>query len=273
VAVPRAQWKGFMKLGSITCAVKLTGAVTESSKIRFRTLNRKTRQPVRAVYVDESTNEIVDRDQQVKGFEIDKNEYIIVEPDEIERLKKAGEHRIEIDGFVDRSSVSSVYRGKPYYLYPAEKLASDPYALIRTALEKNKVDAIGRIVMLQRERSVLIEPLDGGLVVTLLRKANEVVSDAEAFDGIPKSKVDPDLAEIAAMLIDRKRTHFDPSKFTDRYEDALIEMLEAKKKGKKPPKHAASQPRSNVTNLAALLKKSLAHEAADKGKGQRRKAA
>jgi DNA end-binding protein Ku len=161
VSVPRAQWKGFMKLGSITCAVKLTGAVTEASKIRFRTLNRKSRQPVRAVYVDEGTDEVVDRDQQVKGFEVDKNEYLIVEPGEIQRLKKAGEHRIEIDGFVDRSSVSSIYREKPYYLYPADKLAVDPYALICAALEENKVDAIGRIVMLQRERSVLIEPLDG----------------------------------------------------------------------------------------------------------------
>ena len=110
---------------------------------------------------------------------IDKNEFLLIEPDEIEKLKTAGEHRLDLDGFVDRSSVSSVYREKPYYLLPGDRLANEPYALIHAALHNNKMDAIGRIVMQQRERSVLVEPLDGGLIVTLLRQANEVVADKQ----------------------------------------------------------------------------------------------
>jgi len=266
-------WKGFLKLGSITCAVKLTGAVSEAGKIHFRTLNRKTRQPVKAVFVDEDTGDIVERDEQVKGYELDKGEFLLVEPAEIDRLKQAGDHRLDIDGFVDRASVSSIYREKPYYLTPGDRLASEPYALIRAALEDGSVDAIGRIVMQQRERSVLVEPLEGGLVVTLLRQANEVVADKQYFDGIPKGKVDPDLGEIAGMLIDRKASHFDPSSFEDRYENALAAMLEAKKKGKKPPKPVAPAPREKVVNLASLLKKSLEQESKHPAKPRARKAA
>lgn len=270
MAAPRAMWKGYLKLGNITFTVKLAGAVTEAGKIHFRTLNRKTRQPVKAIYVDEETGEPVEREDQLKGYELGKGEYLLIEPEEIDKLKKAGEHRLEIDGFVDRSAVSSLYREKPYYLIPGDRLASEPYELIRAALENERVSAVGRIVMQQRERSVLIESLGGGMVVTLLRQANEVVAEKNYFEKIPEARLDPELGDIAGMLIDRKKTHFDPSSFTDRYEDALVAMLEAKKKGKKPPK-AAPRPKENVVNLAALLKKSLAQEAGDKKK--RRKAA
>jgi DNA end-binding protein Ku len=271
VAAPRALWKGFLKLGSITCAVKLVGAVSEAGKIHFRTLNRKTRQPVKAIYVDEETGDPVERDEQVKGYELEKGEFLLVEPEEITRLKKAGEHRLDIDGFVDRASVSSIYREKPYYLLPGDRLANEPYALIKAALEGEGVDAIGRVVMQQRERSVLVEPMDGGLVMTLLRQANEVVADKQIFDGIPKGEVDPELGEIAAMLIDRKAASFDPADFEDRYENALAAMLEARKKGKKPPK-PAPKPREKVANLASLLKKSLEQEG-KRAKPANRKAA
>jgi DNA end-binding protein Ku len=270
MAAPRALWKGYLKLGNITFTVKLASAVTEASKIRLRTLNRKTRQPVKAVYVDEETGEPVEREDQVKGYELDKGEYLLIEPEEIDKLKKAGEHKLEIDGFVDRSSVSSLYREKPYYVTPGDRLASEPYGLIRAALENEHVSAVGRIVMQQRERSALLESLGGGLVVTLLRQANEIVADKNYFEKIPEARTDPELADIAGMLIDRKKTHFNPSSFTDRYEDALVAMLEAKKKGKKPPK-AAPRPKENVVNLAAILKKSLAQEGGDRKK--RRKAA
>jgi DNA end-binding protein Ku len=266
-------WKGFLRLGNITFSVKLTGVVSEGGKIHFRTLNRKTRQPVKAIYIDEATEEPVEREQQVKGYELNKGEYLLIEPAEIDKLKTTGEHRLDIDGFVDRSSVSSVYREKPYYLVPGDRLANEPYALIQRALQDKKMDAIGRIVMQQRERSVLLEPLDGGLVVTLLRQSNEVVADKQFFEGIPKGKVEADLAEIAGMLIERKVTHFDPSSFEDRYEDALAAMIEAKRTGKKLPKAAAPKPHGRAVNLASLLRKSLAQEEKQPAKSRTRKAA
>jgi DNA end-binding protein Ku len=277
MAAPRAMWKGFLKLESITCGVKLAGATSESSKLRFRTLNRKNRQPIKSEYRDDETDKTVERDEQVKGYELGDGEFLSIEPAEIEKLKKAGEHRLDIDGFVPEASVSSVYLEKPYYLYPADRVAGEPFALIRDAMAKKKVAAIGRLVMQQRERSVLIEPRDAGMVLTLLRQANEVADEGKFFEGLKKQKIDAELLDIATMLIDRKRTHFDPSKFEDRYENALIEMVEAKKKGKKPPTKAVSRPKQNVVNLASLLKKSLQQEgvkqSAKQGKTQRRKAA
>jgi DNA end-binding protein Ku len=152
-------------------------------------------------------------------------------------------------------------------------VASEPYALIHAALRDKAMDAVGRIVMQQRERSVLVEPLDGGLVVTLLRQANEVVADKQFFEGIPKGKVDPDVADIAGMLIDRKAAHFDPSSFEDRYEDALAAMIDAKSKGKKLPKAAPPKPREKAASLASLLKKSLQQEEKQPARSRPKKAA
>ena len=131
-------------------------------------------------------------------------------------------------------------------------------------MANKKVAALGRIVMQQRERSVLVEPRDAGMVLTLLRQENEVVDEDEIFGKIGDKKLDAELLEIATMLIDRKPTSFDPSKFEDRYEDALIEMIQAKMKGKKLPQQAAPPPRDNVVNLASLLRKSLEKEGGGK---------
>jgi len=260
MAAPRALWKGVLKLESINCAVKLIGASTESGKLHFKTLSRKSRLPVKSEYRDEMTGATVEHDEQVKGYELDGGDFLTIEPEEIEALKTEATHQLEIDGFVDQSSVSPLYLEKPYYLVPADELATEAYTLVAKAMERKKVAAVGRIVMQQRERSVLVEPRDRGMVVTLLRQANEVVDEADVFGGIEKTKVEPDLLEIATLLIDRKPAHFDPSKFEDRYENALIEMIQAKIKGKKLPVKAPPPPETNVVNLASLLRKSLEKE-------------
>ncbi len=274
MAAPRAQWKGFLKLDNITCQVKLTGVVTEAEKIHFHILNRKTRERVKSAYVDEDTGKTVEHDDQVKGFELSDGEFLVIDPKEIERLKQAGEHRLDLDGFVKRADVLPLYLEKPYYLYPADKVAVEPFALIRDAMVKSDVVAVGHIVMLQRERSVLVEPCERGMLVTMLRQPNEVVKEKPVFDGIPKTKADADVAELGEMLIERKRSHFDPSKFEDRYEAALARMIEAKKKGKAPPKAAPKPEVTNVIDIAKLLQKSLSEgksEGAKSGTAKTRK--
>jgi DNA end-binding protein Ku len=276
MTAPRALWKGFLKLESINCAVKLIGATSESSKLHFKTLNRKSKLPVKSEYRDEETGETVEHDEQVKGYELDGGTFLTIEPEEIEALKTEATHRLEIDGFVDQASVSPLYLEKPYYLIPADDLAAEAYTLVAKTIARRKVAAIGRIVMQQRERSVLVEPRGRGMVVTLLRQANEVVDEAGIFGAIEKTKVEPELLEIATMLIDRKPARFDPSKFEDRYEDALIEMIQAKIKGKKLPAKAPPPPQTNVVNLASLLRKSLEKESGAKrakSAAKRRKAA
>ncbi|WP_348524276.1 MULTISPECIES: Ku protein [unclassified Mesorhizobium] len=259
MAAPRAAWKGFLKVGSVTCGVKIVGATSEASKIHFKILNRKDGLPVRSVYADEETGKLVDAADQVKGFEIEKDEFLQIEPDDIKALKLTSKHTLEVGEFVSIDDIDTRYLEKPYYLIPADGAAIEAYGVIRDAMKNKGVAARSCVVLYQRGREVLIQPYGKGMVMTELRNHNEMVSESTVFDGLAKQKYDPDLLEIAGMLIDKKVTTFDPSKFEDTYEDALIAMIDAKRKGKKLPK-PAPRPQENVINLAEVLKKSLKQE-------------
>ena len=259
MVAPRAVWKGFLKVGSVACGVKIVGATSESSKIHFKILNRKDGLPVKSAYIDEETEETVDAEDQVKGFEIDKDNFIRIEPDEIKKLKLTSQHTLEVGEFVALDDVDTRYLEKPYYLIPADGAAAEAFEVIRKAMEKKKVAARSCVVLYQRGREVLIQPFEKGMLLTELRTHDEMVSEDSVFKDIKKTEYDPELLETAGMLIDKKITKFDPSKFEDTYEDALIAMIEAKRKGKAPPK-PAPKPKENVVNLAEILRKSLAKE-------------
>ena len=245
----RAVWKGFLKFGAVSCGIKLINAASESEKIHFRILNRKDRLPVKAAYVDEITGDIVGSEDQVKGYELNKGEYLVIEPDDIKKLKPTTEHMLEVAETVDLGSIDQRYLDKPYYIVPADAMSKEPFAVIRQALAKKKAAARASIVLYQRGREVVIRPYGDGMMMTTLRNAKDVVSEKAIFDGIKVPKTDPEMVEIATLLIDKKIGKFDPSKFEDRYENALIEMINAKKAGKKLPKPAAP-PKENVVNLA-----------------------
>jgi DNA end-binding protein Ku len=256
---PRAVWKGFLKFGAVSCAVKLTGATSEAEKVRFRTLNRKTRNPVKMSYVDEVTGEPVEREGQIKGYELGDDEYLQIEEEEIKQLKVASEHTLEIDKFVERAAVENIWLEKPYYIYPADRMAQEPYAIIREALRRKKMGGLANLVLYQRERPVLVEPLGKLLLMTTMRYENQVVAAKDVFGDMKKVKIDPEMAEIATMIVDKKVGRFDPAAFEDRYENALLDLIRAKQAGKKPPKPTAA-PRENVVNLADVLRKSLEKE-------------
>jgi DNA end-binding protein Ku len=272
----RAVWKGFLKFGAVSCGIKLINAASESEKIHFRILNRKDRLPVKSAYVDEVTGDIVGAEDQIKGYQLESGDYLLIEPNDIKKLKPTSEHMLEVEETVELSSIDQRYLDKPYYVVPADAMSEEPLAVIREALAKKKAAARANIVLYQRGREVVIRPHGKGMIMTTLRNAKDVVSEKAAFDGIKVPKTDPDMVEIATMLIDKKVGKFDPSTFEDRYENALIEMITAKKAGKKPPKPAAA-PKENVVNLADVLRKSLEKEGikADKAKkpAARRKSA
>jgi DNA end-binding protein Ku len=256
----RAVWKGFLKFGSVSCGIKLINAASESEKIHFRILNRKDRLPVKSSYVDEITGDIVDTENQMKGFQLENGDYLLIEPEDVKKLKHVTEHTLEVGGTVDISSIDRRYLDKPYYIVPADPVSEEPFAAIREALAKKKAAARASIVLYQRSREVVIQPHGNkGLMMTTLRNANEVVSEKAVFEGIKAPKADPEMIEIASLLIDKKVGKFDPQDFEDRYENALIEMINAKKAGRKPPKPAVP-PKQNVVNLADVLRKSLAKE-------------
>jgi len=254
----RAAWKGFLRMGSVSCGIKLVGSSTESEKIHFKILNRKTREPVKSAYVDEETGNIVPAEEQTKGYETDKG-WIEIEPDEIKKLKPTSEHTLDVESFVKRAEIDQRYLDKAYYVIPADGAALEAFTVIREAMKKKDVAARSCVVLYQRGREVLLEPYDQGMLLTTLRTHAEMISEKSVFDGIKTGKPDEEMMEIAGLLIDKKKGKFDPSKFEDRYDDALIAMIKAKQQGKKPPK-AAPPPKENVINLADVLKKSLEKE-------------
>jgi len=274
MAAPRAIWKGYLTLGAVSCSVKLVGATSEAGKIHFRILNRKDRQPVKSAYLDEATGEIVGPEDQVKGYETKPNEYLVIEPEEVKALKAHTEHTLDIDGFVDAGAVDQIYRDKPYYLLPADAGGEEAFAVIREALRRRKKAAMGCVVLYQKAHHVLIEPDGEGMVMTTLRYERQIVEAKDVFAGLAKLKVDPEMADIAGLIVDRKKTRFDPSRFEDRYENALAALIEAKRTGKKLPK-PAPKPKENVVNLMDVLKKSLAKEGkpATPGKSRKKSAA
>lgn len=255
----RAVWKGFLKFDSVSCGIKLINAASESEKVHFRILNRRDRLPVKSTYVDEITGDVVEAEDQMKGYQLESGDYLLIEPEDVKKLKQVTEHTLEVDETIDVSAIDQRYLDKPYYVVPADAVSQEPFAVIRQALEKKKAAARASIVLYQRGREVVIQPHGQGLMMTTLRNANEVVSEKAVFDGIRAPKTDLEMIEIASLLIDKKVGKFDPSDFEDRYENALIAMINAKKAGKKPPKPAAP-PKENVVNLADVLRKSLEKE-------------
>jgi DNA end-binding protein Ku len=255
---PRPAWKGYLKLSLVSCAVELTGATTASEKVSFRVINRKTGNTVRRQYIDGVTGKPVGDDDEVKGYEIGDDEFLLVEEDEIEAVQIESSHTLSIESFVDRADIPQIYFDTPYYVAPSDEVSEEAFAVIRDAMAKQKKAGIARIVLYRRERPVMIEPFEQGLLLTTLRYDKTVRKPDEVFDGLKKGKLDPDLVDLATHIIEKKDAPFDPSGFEDRYEEALLALIEAKRKGKKPPVVKAAERPTNVVNLFDALKKSLA---------------
>jgi len=270
---PRPAWKGYLKLSLVTCAVELTNVVTHAEKVSFRVLNRKTGNTVKRIYVDAETGDPVEDENEIKGYEVDSGDYVHVEEDEIAAVKVESSDMMSLDGFVDKASIQQIYLDTPYYLAPADKVSEDAFAVIRDAMAAKKKAGLARIVLYRRERPVVIEPLGKGMVLTTLRYDNTVRQPDTVFDEIKAVKTDKEMIELAQHIIDKKQAKFDPSKFDDKYEDALLELIRAKKAGKKAPKAKAASKPSNVVNLFDALKKSLAEGGASAEKDTKPKAA
>ncbi|MDU0342041.1 non-homologous end joining protein Ku [Bosea rubneri] len=257
---PRPAWKGYLKLSLVSCAVELTSATDHSEKVSFRVINRKTGNTVRRQYIDSVSGKPVDQDDEVKGYEIGSDEYLLIDEDEIDAVQIESSHTLSIEQFVDRAAIPQIYFDQPYYLSPSDEVSEEAFAVIREAMAKQKKAGIARIVLYRRERPVMIEPFDKGLLLTTLRYDKTVRQPDEVFDGLRKGKLDPELVDLATHIIEKKQARFDPSGFEDRYEEALLALIEAKRKGRKPPVAKPAERPTNVVNLFEALKKSLGEE-------------
>ena len=256
---PRANWKGFLRLSLVTCPVALYPATSDSEKVSFNQINRKTGHRIKYAKVDADTGEEVDASDIMKGYKVDTDTYIEVSKDELDDLALESTRTIEIDEFVPKTDIDNRYLIRPYYLVPDGKVGHDAFAVIRETIRSMNKVAIGRVVLTNREHIIALEPLDKGLMGTLLRYPYEVRSEKEYFDDIQDVKITKDMLDLAKHIVEQKSASFEPEQFEDRYEAALIDLINQKRNGL-PTAKAAPKSTGNVINLMDALKRSLASE-------------
>jgi len=256
---PRAYWKGYLKLSLVSCPIALFPATSGREKISFHQLNRETGNRIRYRKVDAETGDEVESADIVKGYEVSKGDYILLEPDELEAIALDSKRTIEIEEFVPKTEIDDLYLADPYYVVPDGEVGQQAFAVIREAIRKEGMVAIGKVVFTSREHIIALEARGKGLMGVTLRYPYEVRQEDEYFEDIEDEKVPKDMLDLATHIVETKRGKFQPEKFQDEYEDALKELLRKKQRGEKieQPKERAP---SNVINLMDALRKSLKAE-------------
>jgi len=254
---PRAYWKGYLKLSLVSCPIALYPAASSSERVSFNRINKKTGHRLKQQNVDAETGETVEKEDVGRGYEIAKGQYLQVEDEEIEKIQIESTHTIEIDSFVPRAEIDDRYMDSPYYIAPTDKVGQEAFAVIRDTIRAKKMVALGRVVISRRERVIMLEAFENGLLGTTLHYAYEVREAKPYFEEIPELKLPKEMTELAAHIVDSKASHFDPTKFEDHYENALVEMLRAKQAGRavQEPKEEATPAR--VVNLMDALRASI----------------
>jgi DNA end-binding protein Ku len=253
---PRAYWKGYLKLSLVSCPIAIFPATSEREKISFHQLNKKTGHRIRYQKVDADSGAEVPADQIVKGYEVSKGEYIELEPEELEAVAIESKRMIEIDTFVPRDEIDDLYLNSPYYVVPDGEVGQQAFAVIREAIRKEGMVALGKVVFTSREHVILLEPRGKGLVGVTLRFPYEVRKEEDYFDDVTDEKVPKDMLELATHIVETKKSHFQPEKFDDRYEDALKDLLDKKQHGKKIERPTERAP-AKVINLMDALRRSV----------------
>jgi DNA end-binding protein Ku len=267
---PRAYWKGYLKLSLVSCPIALFPASSEREKISFHQLNKNTGHRIKYRKVDAESGDEVESADIIKGYEVGKGEYIELDPEELEAVAIESKRTIDIDEFVPKDEIDVLYLNNPYYIAPDGEVGQQAFAVIREAIRKEGMVAIGKVVFTSREHVIALEARGKGLIGITLRYPYEVRKEQEYFDDIPDEKIPKDMLELASHIVETKASHFDPSKFDDRYEDALKDLLKKKQEGKPIERPERREP-TNVVNLMEALRRSVEASGksdADKGKAR-----
>ena len=249
---PKASWKGFLKIAEVTCPVALYAAASRTERIVLHTINRLTGHRINRQFVDAETGKTVERDDQVKGYEVGRDEYVSVEPDEVAAVIPHGDKTLTVSAFIDLADVDDLYFDKPYYLAPSDRSADETFTLLREGMRAAKTAAIAQGVLFRRVRTVLIRPSGKGLAAATLNFDYEVRSAEQAFAEVPARKITGEMLDLAIHIIRTKAGAFDPRAFHDRYEGALAELVKLKLEGKPIPKPAAPKSEATVNLMQAL---------------------
>jgi DNA end-binding protein Ku len=258
----RASWKGQLRLQLVSCPVKLYPATSRAGKVSFHNLNPRTEHRINLRPHDPDTGEEVAKDDIVKGYEVEKGHFVVLEESEIEAVRIPSTKTIELERFVDADEVDPLYINAPYFVAPDGPMAEETYRVIRDAMARRKKVGLGRVVLARRERVVAVEPYGNGIRMMTLHSRDEVRSDKEFFHDIGDGELDEEMVDLAAHIIAKKTGKFDPATIEDRYQAELVQLVQAKLRGEtpEPPK---KRPSAKVIDLKEALKKSLAAEKGD----------
>jgi DNA end-binding protein Ku len=254
---PRANWKGYLRLSLVSCPVLLYPATSETEKVHFHQINKATGNRIHFQKVDAETGETVFADDVIKGYESSKgNGYVEVTDQDLEAIEIESTRTIDINQFVPREEIDDLYIDRPYYVVPDGKVGQQAFAVIREAIRKRGMVALGRVALSTREHVVALEPRDRGIIGLLLHYPYEVREPENYFRDIPEEDTPEEMLDLATHIIDTMVGHFQPKQFEDRYEEALRALIKRKQAGEKitPPKF--EKPKS-TTNLMDALRASL----------------
>ena len=257
----RAYWQGQIRLALVSIPVEIYSATKSGAQISFKQIHEPTGKPIHYEKVVTGVGP-VDVGEIVKGYEVSKGEFVLLDQDEIDAVKLESKKTLELTQFVDASEIDVLYYEKPYFVVPADDLAEEAFIVLREALRRSKKVGLGQLALRGREYVVSLKPCGRGMVLETLRYADEVNKAQNYFREIPDQEPDPELLDLAGALIDRKTGSFDPKEFHDRYVDALKALVERKRaaNGKKiieDKDTGAAKSGSNVVDLMAALKKSM----------------
>jgi DNA end-binding protein Ku len=263
----RAYWQGQIRLALVSIPVEVYSAVKTGAKVSFNQIHEPSGQRIHYEKVVPGIGP-VDRDEIIKGYEISKGNYVLLDEEEIESVKIESKKTLDLVQFVEAHEIDPLYFEKPYYVAPADDLAEEAFVVLRDALRQAKKVALGQLSIRGREQLVAIKPCGKGLLMETLRYADEVRAGQSFFREIGDAKPDAELLDLATTLIDKKTAPFDAAQFKDRYVDALMGLIEKKAKSKSGKKiiEDADEPssgKSNVIDLMAALRKSVGTSGAE----------
>lgn len=260
---PRSFWKGYLKLSLVTCPVAMMPAVTESGRLRFHTLNRNTGNRVQRQYVDAETGKRVDDEDQARGYPRGEDDHVILEEEELDAVALESTRTFDIQEFVPSDKIGWIWFDRPHFLTPDDSVAEEAFSVIREAMRATGTVGIARLVLYRRERAVMLDARGKGIVLWTLRYGDEVRDERDYFGELPEKKPDAEALKLVSRLIETRTAEWDPKLVEDPVQDRLLDLIESKRKGRKPTrKSKAEEPRESgkVVSIIDALKRSIAAE-------------
>lgn len=258
----RPYWKGYLKLSLVTCAVTLTPATTQGEKVRFHTINRKTGERIHTQYIDAVSGKAVEDDDQARAYEKGKDDYVILEDEELDAVHLESARTIAIDEFVESDSIEWVYYDSPYFVVPADEVGEEAFIVIREAMADMDVVGISKLVIGGREHAVMLQPWDKGIVLWTLRYGDEVRDEDEYWKSVRAEKPNAKMLSMVESIIEERTTTWSNSMVKDPVQDRLLDIIKAKQAPKRKSRAKKAEadvpaPQSNVIDLMEALRKSL----------------